>query len=72
MINQLIETLTIVPGRLLCPDWNQKPIIPVTFIQTLFDPLKVENITFPGPKGSEENLFQFTEEQSHDLVTTVH
>ena len=53
-----------MPQSLLCPDWNQEAIIPVTVIHTLFDPFMAENISFPGPKErSEEMLFQFTEEQ---------
>lgn len=57
------ETSPTIPNALLHPDWNQEPMISVTVLQTLFDPLLVQNITFPGPKGSEEKLFQFTEQQ---------
>jgi hypothetical protein len=63
-INQQIETSScILPRCLLLPDWNQEPIIPVTVIQTLYDPSLKQNMTFPGPKGSDEKIFQFTETQ---------
>jgi hypothetical protein len=48
---------------LLCPNWDQDPNISVTVIQTLYDPFLEQNVAFPGSKGSEEKLFQFTEQQ---------
>ncbi|KAF8814837.1 hypothetical protein BYT27DRAFT_7219711 [Phlegmacium glaucopus] len=59
---------SIIPLPLLHPDWNQKPAAHVTIIQTQYDSLREENLTFPGPKkGSksftEEKLFEFTEAQ---------
>ena len=48
---------------MLCPDWNQEPTTRVAVIKTLYNPSIDENVTFPGPKGNIERLFQFTEEQ---------
>lgn len=61
----MTPTALIIPGRLLCPNWNQEPNIPVTVIQTLYNPFLEQNVAFPGPKKShgEEKQFQFTEQQ---------
>ena len=46
-----------IPDHLLCPDWNQKSIVPATIIPTLYDPSIEQNATFPGPRGDKEKLF---------------